>query len=140
MTNYKDRDINQVRLIGNLGQEPVSKKTKNGQDVAELSVATNEFFKKENGEFEQKTQWHRVICYGGCANVASLLKKGQRIEIEGKITSREWTDPTGIKKTITEIIVSGFSGMLRVIQKLEQSEIAPNQKILNGNVDDEIPF
>ena len=96
--------INKAILIGNLGKDPVVRHTANGIPVATFSLATSESYKDDNGERIDKTEWHNIVLWRGLAEVAEkYLKKGMRIYVEGKITTREY-EQDGVKKYITEIV------------------------------------
>ena len=55
--------VNKVILVGNLGQDPESRFTPQGTAVTNLSVATNESWKDQNGDTQERTEWHRVVMY-----------------------------------------------------------------------------
>jgi single-strand DNA-binding protein len=98
---------NKVQLIGNLGNAPEIKNTDNGKKVARFSMATNESYKKENGERVTETQWHNLVAWGKVAELAEqYLNKGSEIAIEGKLTHRDYTDKDGVKRYITEVVVN----------------------------------
>ncbi|SVD81270.1 uncharacterized protein METZ01_LOCUS434124, partial [marine metagenome] len=59
--------LNKVILIGNLGQDPDGRFTPQGTAVTNLSVATNESWKDQNGDVQDRTEWHRVVMYGRMA-------------------------------------------------------------------------
>lgn len=103
------RSLNKVTLIGNLGADPEIRSTSNGGRVATLSVATARQWKDASGEKQEKTAWHRVICWNGKtgAKLADLVenycKKGDKIYIEGEIEYRTWQDKEGQTRYSTEI-------------------------------------
>lgn len=98
---------NRVQLIGNLGQAPEVKQLESGKQVARLSLATNEVYRKENGEKVTETHWHSLTAWGKLAEIAQkYLTKGSEIAIEGRLTYREYTDKDGIKRYATEIVVT----------------------------------
>jgi single-strand DNA-binding protein len=98
---------NKVQLIGNLGNAPEIKNTDSGKKVARFSMATNDSYKKENGERVTETQWHNLVAWGKVAELAEqYLNKGSEIAIEGKLTHRDYTDKDGIKRYITEVVVN----------------------------------
>lgn len=91
--------LNKVSIIGNLGKDPEVRFMKNGDAVANLSVATTDSWKDKNGEKQEKVEWHRVTLYKGHAEVAGeYLKKGNSVYIEGLMATDKWTDKDGIKK------------------------------------------
>ncbi len=98
---------NNVRLIGRLGQNPDVKELDGGKKLARFSLATSESHRDEKGEKVTETQWHNLIAWGKTADVASkYLVKGKEIAIEGKLSSRSYTDKEGIKRYTTEVVVS----------------------------------
>ena len=98
---------NSVRLVGHLGNEPEVKTTVTNKKLAKVSIATNSSYKNEKGEKIEETQWHNLIMWGSNASLAEkFLRKGSEISIEGKLSSRSYTDNSGVKKYITEIIVN----------------------------------
>lgn len=100
---------NSVFLIGHLGQDAEVKKLGNGKTLAQLSLATNEYYKTGNGERVSKTQWHKCIAWGSLADVmGNLLKKGKEVAIRGKLTYQNYQDKNGIKRSIPQIVVNEF--------------------------------
>ena len=102
--------LNKVILIGNLGQDPESRFTPQGTAVANLSIATNEAWKDQNGELQERTEWHRVVMYGRMAETANeFMKKGQMVYVEGRLHTREWEDQNQMKRKTTEIRCDNFT-------------------------------
>jgi len=98
---------NTVRLIGNVGMDPELKTLTNGNTVARFSLATSEGYINKEGEKVVDTQWHRIVAWGKTAQlVEKICKKGNRIAVDGKLTSRSYEDEKGDKKYITEIIAN----------------------------------
>ncbi len=97
--------INKVILIGNLGADPEIRTTPSGDAVATLRIATSETWKdKQTGERMERTEWHRVILWRRLGEIAQqYLHKGSKVYIEGKITTRKWTDQSGQDRYTTEI-------------------------------------
>jgi single-strand DNA-binding protein len=98
---------NKVQLIGNLGNNPEIKSLDGGKKMAKFSVATNETYKKNNGEKVTETQWHNLIAWGKVAELAEkFLQKGSEIAVEGKLVNRNYTDKDGNKRYVTEVQVN----------------------------------
>ncbi|MEX0609250.1 MAG: single-stranded DNA-binding protein [Balneolaceae bacterium] len=96
--------LNKAMLIGNLGQDPEVRYTQSNTAVATLNIATSERYKDSNGEYQEKTEWHRVIAWSRLAEICQqYLKKGSKVYIEGPIQTRSWEDKDGQKKYTTEI-------------------------------------
>ena len=103
------RSLNKVILIGNLGADPELRSTNNGSRVATLSLATSRQWTGQTGGKQEKTEWHRVICWNNkgaqLADVAErYMKKGDRIYVEGRIEYRTWEDREKQTRYVTEII------------------------------------
>lgn len=98
--------LNKVALIGNLGRDGELRYTQSGQAVMNLSVATNEFYKKD-GEQVKHTEWHRCIVWGERAEKAApLYTKGKQVYIEGRLRTRQWEDKDGVPRYTTEIMAT----------------------------------
>ena len=98
------RGINKVILVGNLGNDPETKYTQGGMAVTTLSVATTTSRKDRDGNFQDKTEWHRVKLFGKTAEVASeYLKKGRQVYIEGRIEYGSY-EKDGVKHYTTDIL------------------------------------
>ena len=103
------KSVNKVILIGTLGKDPELKYTPQGTAVTKFSMATNESFKdKQSGEWKERTEWHNIVCWQRTAEVAAeYLKKGRKVYIEGRLTTRSWDDKeTGQKKYMTEVVAN----------------------------------
>ena len=103
------KSVNKVILIGTLGKDPELKYTPQGTAVTKFSMATNESFKdKQSGEWKERTDWHNIVCWQRTAEVAAeYLKKGRKVYIEGRLSTRSWDDKeTGQKKYMTEVVAN----------------------------------
>ena len=100
------RGVNKVILVGNLGNDPEVRYMPNGNAVANLSLATSESWKDQQGQMQERTEWHRLTMYRRLAEIAGeYLKKGSQIYVEGKLQTRTWQDQQGQDRYTTEIIV-----------------------------------
>ncbi len=98
------RSLNKVQLIGNLGKDPELKYTPSGVAVATFSIATSESWKDQEGNQQEKTEWHNIVAWRKLAEiVGEYLKKGKKVYIEGKLQTRSY-DKDGVKRYITEIV------------------------------------
>ena len=102
--------VNKVILIGNLGRDPEVRSTPSGQPVATFTLATNRKWKDKNGQRQEQTEWHQIVCWGRQAEVAGqYLTKGKQIYVEGRLQTRSWDDRnTGEKKYKTEVVCDNF--------------------------------
>ena len=98
---------NKVQLIGNLGSDPEVRQLENGKIIAKLTLATSETYKNADGEKVTDTQWYNLVAWGKKAIIVEkVLKKGNRIAVEGKLINRSYEDKEGIKRYVTEILVN----------------------------------
>jgi single-strand DNA-binding protein len=101
------RSLNKVLLLGNLGRDPEVRYTASGKAVATFTVATSQRWKDQDGNDQERTEWHRVVAWGRLGEVCGeYLSKGKQVFIEGRIQSREWEDQDGNKRTTVEIIAN----------------------------------
>lgn len=98
---------NRVQLIGNLGAAPEVKEFDNGNKMARFTVATSDYYTNKKGEKVSETQWHNIVIWGKLAGIAEkYLEKGSQVVIDGKLTTRNYTDKEGAKKYFTEIVAN----------------------------------
>ena len=115
--------INKVILVGNLGAKPEIKYASNGNAISNLSVATSESWTDKNtGQKQERTEWHRVSLFGKVAEIAGqYLDKGSKVYVEGKLQTRKWQDQNGQDRYTTEVVISGFSGTLQMLDRRDDS-------------------
>ena len=102
------RGVNKVILLGNLGADPETRYTANGNAVTNIRLATTDSWRdKQSGERQERTEWHRVVFFGRLAEVvAEYLRKGSQCYVEGQIRTNKWQGQDGQDRYTTEIIAS----------------------------------
>ncbi len=101
------RSLNKVSLIGNVGGDPDVRTTASGTRVAKLSLATNQSFKDSAGQQQERTQWHRLTCFGRLVDVVEQwVKKGDRLFTEGRLEYSQTQNDDGTTRYWTDIIVN----------------------------------
>ncbi len=106
------KSVNKVILLGNVGKDPEIRSTAGGTMVATFGLATTERAKDPQGNWQDKTEWHNIVAYGRVAEIIrDYVKKGHKLFIEGRLTTRNWDDKehAGRKVYRTEIIVNDLS-------------------------------
>jgi len=94
-------------LIGRLGQDPEIRYTQSGSAVANVNIATNDYWTDKKGEKQERTEWHSLVLWGKLADLAqNYLKKGSQIYVEGRIQTRDWEDDQSQKHYKTEVVVT----------------------------------
>lgn len=100
--------LNNVEIMGNLGADPELRHTKAGKPVATLSIATTRKYKRGEGTYAEtieETEWHRVVVWGGAAEVVAKHKrKGDQLLVRGYLRTTKYTDKEGVDRYSTEIV------------------------------------
>jgi single-strand DNA-binding protein len=132
------RGVNKAIIVGTVTQAVEVKYASNGNAIVNLNVATNEEWTDKNtGQKQQKAEFHRVSIFGKLAEIAgNYLVVGSQVYIEGKIQTRKWQDQNGQDKYSTEIVLSGFDSVMKMLgggsgnqqgQQPQQSQGQPQQ-------------
>jgi single-strand DNA-binding protein len=139
--------VNKVILVGRLGKDPEVKYTQGGTPVAKFTVATNEVWKDQNGEKQERTEWHNIVAWTKLAEICGqYLNKGSRVYIEGRIQTRSWEDKEGNKRYITEIradsmvMLSGKPDEARPEKSAAAAASSDGGSVEPEITDDDIPF
>ena len=110
--------LNRVMVIGNLGANPELRYLQSGRAVANLSVATSDFYADPQGQkLHTAVEWHRVVVFGKLAeNCHQYLQKGRQVYVEGRLRTRsfEIAGGDGRKGKRTEILASRVQFLGRV--------------------------
>lgn len=97
--------VNKCILVGRLGADPELRASQSGNQVANLSLATNHVSYDRDGNKNESTEWHRITFFGRQAEICEqYLRKGSQIYVEGRIQTRKYTDKDGIERYLTEVI------------------------------------
>lgn len=153
--------INKVILVGNVGKDPEVRHLDSGVSTASFTLATQERFKDKNGNNQEITEWHNIVCWRNLAKLAEdYIRKGAQLYIEGRIRSRQWEDANSVKHTRVEILADTIQLLGRKGDKAAELPVAtptttpatptPAQKIdaptntqmTEGdiNTEDDLPF
>ena len=102
-------DLNRAQIIGNITRDPDSRTTPTGQHVCSFGVATNMQWTDQQGQKQQRAEFHNVVAWGKLAEICGqYLTKGRRVFLEGRLQTREWEAQDGAKRTRTEIIAENM--------------------------------
>jgi single-strand DNA-binding protein len=78
--------------------------------VANFSLATSDRFQDQQGNWQDRTEWHNLVAFKRTAEIVrDYVKKGSKLYVEGKIQTRNWDDKEGVKHYKTEILVNDLS-------------------------------
>jgi single-strand DNA-binding protein len=140
--------LNKAQIIGHLGRDPETRYLPSGEAVTGFSIATTEKWKDKNtGEQKEATEWHSINTFGKLAEIAGqYLRKGSLVFVEGKITTRKYTDKDGIERYATSIKADTMKMLggrdQGEAQRQAAPQAAPAARPSSGfdDMDDDIPF
>ncbi len=119
--------INRVTLLGHAGGDPEGRTLQSGDRTASFNLATTRRWKGKDGGAEEKTEWHRIVVYGGSVKAAEdLVRKGAAVLVEGRLVTRSFDDKEGNKRQVTEVVVSGPQGMVNVLSRKPAADGGPD--------------
>ncbi|MBI2429621.1 MAG: single-stranded DNA-binding protein [Ignavibacteriales bacterium] len=136
------RSLNKVMLIGNLGKDPELKYTPSGVAVATFSMATSEQWKDQEGNAQERTEWHNIVAWRKLAEiVGEYMKKGKKVYIEGKLQTRNY-EKDGVKRYITEIVADQIIMLDGAGQRTASNSVAEESAPSSSDApkDDDLPF
>lgn len=138
--------VNKAIIIGNLGRDPELRFTASGRAVARFTVATSERWTDQQGQRQERTEWHNIVVWGKQAEACGqYLAKGRQVYVEGRITNRSYDDKDGNKRYISEIIAREvrFLGSAGGASRVQEPAFTPPAGEDAGpppEADDDIPF
>ena len=128
--------VNKAIILGNVGQDPEVRHTKNGTAVCNFSIATNKSWKTQDGQKQDKTSWHRVTAWGKVAEIAGqYVKKGSQVYVEGELDYGSFTNKDGVEVPTCEIVIQSLQLLSR-----PDSKPAAKPKPADDDFSDEVPF
>lgn len=133
--------MNHVALVGYVGADPTVNAGRNGHEITTFSLAITEKFKNKDGSMIERTDWHKIVCFGYTAKyVSDYIRKGDLVSVEGKLKNNNYTDKNGTKHFETQVhSISGGVNLLREGQNgvsKNQAHLQPqntNQNYQNNN-------
>ncbi len=97
--------LNRVELIGRIAKEPDVRATHTGMHLAYFRVATN-------GREDKDTEFHQCTAFGKTAEfIGEYLSIGRLVWIEGRLQTRAYDDPDGVRRWVTTIIVNRLQAL-----------------------------
>ena len=139
--------VNKAIIVGNLGRDPEVRFTADGRAVARFSVATTERWTDQQGQRQERTEWHNIVVWGKQAETCGqYLSKGRQVFVEGSIRTRNYDDKTGQKRYITEIVardvrfLGGGGGAARATDQTFTAPAGEDATQTPPDTEDDIPF
>lgn len=129
---------NKITLIGNVGQDPITKTLDSGKEAANFSLATSSSWKDAAGEKQTRTEWHEIIAYGKIAEtIGKHVKKGAKLLVEGPVEYDKW-EKEGQRHVRARIRVLHMLFLSpKTSTAADQTQPRPGG---GGDLEDDIPF
>jgi single-strand DNA-binding protein len=125
--------MNKVMLVGRLTRDPELRTLPSGKAVANFVVATNEF--RGQGATE-RTEYHNLVAWDRLAEICGqFLSKGQLIDVEGRLQTRQWDDDAGVRHWKTEVVI----GSLEMLSGRGKKEYAKEAQAVAATGPDGLP-
>jgi len=121
--------LNSITLVGFVGSDPEQRQAKgNGSKFTVLSVATQRSWKNADDEWSSKTDWHRVVVFRPllAERVATTIKKGAHVLVEGSLVSSTYEQPNGKGKKSKTSKITSWSVRADVVRRLDRGEPEPD--------------
>lgn len=145
--------VNQVILIGRLGDVPEVKDVRGGDgSVCNFSIATNEGYYDKQDKWVEVTQWHKIVAWNKLATRMSDMEKGQLLYIMGSLSNRKYQDKQGVDHYTTEIVANQIKKLNNKAESKDNTSSGKTRDNSNQNKgrknqppppqdeDDDLPF
>ena len=117
--------MNSVQVLGNLTRDPQIRATKTGRAVASFSIAVNRSYTTPQGETRELTDFINVVAWGGLAeSVGNQLKKGTRVFVEGRYSTRSYEAQDGSRRYVTEVVANLIARPLDTGKKAQYADFS----------------
>lgn len=93
--------VNRMILQGRLCADPEMRRTQNGTAVCSFRVAWSETVKDR----ETKLFLNCVAWQGTAEMICKYFRKGKELAVEGRLSTREYDDRDGNRRSVTEMTV-----------------------------------
>ncbi len=131
--------------MGNVGRSPHIFLTQEGMEVAHFSLATTVVWKacsgenRERGEWQSATDWHQITVFRESTVrwIKDLLKRGDKVYVEGKLSYQHWTDKYGRPRVTAHVVVSGQDGK---VEHLRSSRSNSQNNPVKRETEQEVPL
>jgi single-strand DNA-binding protein len=124
---------NSIQIIGNLGRDPEQRETRaTGAQFAVMSVATRRSWKNAQGEWESRTDWHRVVCFNRLNDAAARLRRGDQVVIIGSLVSSKYEREVSKGKKPTTVKLTSWQIRADTLRKLNRAVKEP-EAVVSGS-------
>lgn len=137
-------NLNKAMIIGNLTRDPEMRSTSGGHNVCTFGVATNQVWTDQQGQRQEKAEFHNIVAWGKLADICNqYLGKGRKVFIEGRLQTRDWEGQDGVKRYRTEIVAENMIMLDRSGSRPDSSESSESPASQGGDDEvnkEDIPF
>jgi len=117
---------NNITLIGNLGSDIKINNFASDKCVGKVGLAYTSGYTDKAGERQEKTDWFNLTVWNKtCERMAAQVGKGDRVLIEGKLTTNSYENKEGQTVKTVDIVVSSF----QKIERVGKETTAPAQSL-----------
>ncbi len=103
---------NHITLIGNIASDKKVTEFENGSKVVRFDISTDKQYRTNSGKIKNDMEWHKVFAWGNIAGfIEKFGEKGKKVAIHGRLITRSYFNPEGIKRTITEVEIKHILGL-----------------------------
>ena len=133
--------FNKVILIGNVGKDPEVRHLETGAAVASFTLATTERYKNKNGELQDQTEWHNIVCWRNLAELSEkYIKKGTKVFIAGTLEDNTY-EKDGQSKTVEFVLAQEVEILTKADDKERTSTTTGATDTSNPPAEtDDLPF
>lgn len=139
--------LNRCIVMGNLGADPELRMTQGGQGVLSLRLACTESYLDKDKKKAERTEWVTCVVWGKRAEgLAKILRKGDRVLIEGGLRTSSYEDRDGNKRYKTEVVArevllqGSKNGAKREPERAKDEQHPLDGPNFGVDDDDDIPF
>lgn len=130
--------VNRTILQGRLCADPEMRRTNNGTAVCSFRVAWSETIKDR----ETKLFLNCVAWQGAAELICKYFRKGKELAVEGRLSTREYEDRDGNRRSVTEMTVDRvhFCGKNEDAQGMPPRTGGKSQFVEMDEDDSDLPF
>ncbi len=135
--------LNKIMLIGNLGKDSETRFTASSKSVTNFSLATTHSYKGKDGNWVEESVWHNIVAWEQSDFMKEALVKGAKFYVEGRLTKRDYTDKSGVKKYITEVVAEKLIPLNNQLNHQEQAMVTTGENTndpSSDEPDEDLPF
>lgn len=126
--------MNSVQLTGRLTKDPEAKQTQTGLSVCSFTLAVDRHMSK-NAQVQQTADFIQCVAWRQSADyLTGYGKKGDMVELEGKIQTRNYDDRDGKKVYVTEVVANNLSLISSGTKKSSSAPAAGNVSLTRDDI------